>query len=139
MSVASHQRFGAPSITGQTPVEARQAAVDRFQTDPDCKVIVLNIRAGGVGLTLTAASNVAFVELDWTPGAMDQAEDRCHRIGQTDQVTAWYLLGEETIDEDIHDLIETKRAVVEAATEGDVKTQHDTGIVNELLARLTKK
>ena len=133
------ETFGAPSITGQTPVEARQAAVDRFQTDPDCKVIVLNIRAGGVGLTLTAASNVAFVELDWTPGAMDQAEDRCHRIGQTDQVTAWYLLGEETIDEDIHDLIETKRAVVEAATEGDVKTQHDTGIVNELLARLTKK
>jgi hypothetical protein len=129
------QAFNAPSITGQTPVEARQAAVDRFQTDPNCRVIVCNIKAGGVGLTLTAASNVAFIELEWTPAAHDQAEDRCHRIGQTDSVMAWYLLGQATIDEEIMSLIETKRQVVDAATEGSA-TGAETGILSELVDRL---
>ncbi len=76
------ERFGAPSITGDTPAEARQVAVDAFQQDPAVRLIVLNLQAGGVGLTLTAASNVAFCELGWTPAAHDQAEDRCHRIGR---------------------------------------------------------
>lgn len=129
------QRFNAPSITGQTSVERRQEYVDRFQTDPACRVIVCNIKAGGVGLTLTAASNVAFVELEWTPAAHDQAEDRCHRIGQTDSVTAWYLLGQGTIDEEIMALIEGKRIVVDAATEGR-EPLVGIGILSELISRL---
>lgn len=131
-------KFNAPSITGSTPLDKRQQYVDRFQSDPACNLIVLNIRAGGVGLTLTAASNVAFVELDWTPAAHDQAEDRCHRIGQTDAVTAWYLLARGTIDDDIAALIEKKRAVVDAATEGDIEAQR-SGIMNDLIARLMEK
>lgn len=72
-----------------------------------------------MGLTLTAASNVAFVELGWTPAIHEQATDRCHRIGQeSDSVTASYLLAENTIDEQIAALIEAKRAVVDAATDG---------------------
>jgi superfamily II DNA or RNA helicase len=74
--------FKAPIIIGETAMETRQAAVDRFQNDPTCNVIVLNLAAGGVGLTLTAASNVAFVELGWTPGGLDQCEDRCVLEGQ---------------------------------------------------------
>jgi SWI/SNF-related matrix-associated actin-dependent regulator 1 of chromatin subfamily A len=109
--------------------------VDRFQNDPDCRVIVLNLAAGGVGLTLTAASNVAFVELGWTPGGHDQAEDRAHRIGQTDSVTAWYLLGENTIDQDIYALIEEKRAVVTAATDGEIVIDEGS-MLNELLGRI---
>lgn len=130
-------QFDAPYITGATPLDKRQEYVDRFQNDPDCKLIVLNIRAGGVGLTLTAASNVAFVELDWTPAAHDQAEDRCHRIGQTDAVNAWYLLAERSIDQEIYDLIEEKRIVVTAATEGG--ETEDAGIMSELIGRLTKR
>ncbi len=134
------ERFGAPSITGDTPAEARQDAVDAFQSDPDTKLIVLNIQAGGVGLTLTAASDVAFVELGWTPAAHDQAEDRAHRIGQTDSVTAWYLLAEDTIDDEIHELIEAKRAVVDEATEGGETTgAAGKSVVGDLLDRLRRK
>jgi SWI/SNF-related matrix-associated actin-dependent regulator of chromatin subfamily A-like protein 1 len=112
------ERFGAPKITGDTPAEDRQGVVDRFQGDPDTRLLVCNVRAGGTGLTLTAASNVAFCELGWTPAEHDQAEDRCHRIGQRGSVNAWYLLAENTIDTEIYTLIDKKRVVVDAATEG---------------------
>jgi len=111
-------RFGAPLIIGDTPLAQRQKIVDAFQNDPEPRIVVMNIKAGGVGLTLTAASNVAFVELGWNPAVHDQAEDRAHRIGQTDSVTCWYFLGQRTIDEDIAELIEQKRRVVAATTDG---------------------
>ena len=113
------ERFSANAITGSTPPERRQELVDSFQNDTDAKLIVCNIKAGGLGITLTAASNVCFVELDWTPAAHDQAEDRCHRITQKDSVNAWYLLADDTIDTEIYDIIEAKRAVVDAATDGN--------------------
>jgi SWI/SNF-related matrix-associated actin-dependent regulator 1 of chromatin subfamily A len=72
------------------------------------------------GITLTRASNVAFLELEWTPAMHDQAEDRCHRIGQHDAVTAWYLLAADTIDETMARLIESKRRHVAAVTDGRV-------------------
>jgi len=77
------------------------------------KLIVCSMEVAGQGLTLTRASNVAFLELDWTPAKHDQAEDRCHRIGQRDAVTAYYLLAAETVDETIATLLERKRAVAE--------------------------
>ena len=74
------------------------------------------------GITLTRASNVAFLELEWTPAMHDQAEDRCHRIGQRDAVTAWYLLAANTIDETMARLIQRKRAIVAAVTDGPRST-----------------
>jgi SWI/SNF-related matrix-associated actin-dependent regulator 1 of chromatin subfamily A len=116
------EKFNAPAIMGETPAIKRQEYVDRFQNDPGTRVLVANIKAGGVGITLTAASNVLFVEFPWTPGDMDQAADRCHRIGQTDTVTAWQMVGIDTIDEKIVEWIAKKRIIVDAATEGkDVK------------------
>jgi hypothetical protein len=108
----------AAHVLGEDDAAARQASVDRFQRDDRCRLIVCSLKAAGVGLTLTAASNVVFVELGWTPADHDQAEDRCHRIGQTDSVNCWYLVGRGTIDERIAKLIDEKRAVVDAATEG---------------------
>ncbi|CAN5148834.1 hypothetical protein BH20ACT16_BH20ACT16_13720 [soil metagenome] len=72
----------------------------------------------GQGITLTRASNVAFLELEWTPAMHDQAEDRCHRIGQHDAVTAWYLLAADTIDETMAALIQRKRGIIAAVTDG---------------------
>ncbi len=114
-----------PIIYGDTPADDRQAAVDRFQNDDACRAIGLNIKSGGVGLTLTASTNVVFIEFGWTPGANDQAEDRCHRIGQTGSVTAWYLEAANTIDQWLLDLIDEKRVVVDAATDGDATARRE--------------
>ena len=112
---------GAACATGRLDADGRAAEVERFQTDDACRLIVCSLDAAGVGLTMTAASNVAFVELGWTPAAHDQAEDRVHRIGQEEAVTAWYLLAADTIDERIAAVIDRKRELVRAATDGDAR------------------
>jgi superfamily II DNA or RNA helicase len=124
----------ALTLTGETPQTQRQELVDKFQTDPETKLIVMNMKAGGVGLTLTAASNVAFLELGWTPADHSQAEDRCHRIGQRSSVNVWYLLANKTIDEEIYQLIDAKRKVVDVATEGGEMEKNR--ILQELIASL---
>lgn len=85
-------------IMGDTPLPKRQEAVDAFQTDPDMPVIVGGIKPMGVGLTLTAASRVIFLELDDVPGNVTQAEDRAHRIGQLDNVLVEHLIVTGTLD-----------------------------------------
>ena len=130
-------KYGGLRVAGKDSSEVRQAAVDTFQNDPDARVIVLNMKAGGVGLTLTAASDVLFVEQGWTPAEHDQAEDRCHRIGQDEHVSAWYLLAEGTIDDDIYALIAKKRLVVDAVTDGDDEAQDS--VLNDLVATLIKR
>jgi len=130
---------GAAHIFGEDSAETRQSNVDRFQNDPECKLIVCSLAAAGVGITLTAASNVAFVEFGWNPAAHDQAEDRCHRIGQKNQVTAWYLIAEDTIDGDIISLIEAKRQVVDAATDGETVTGEKANILSSLVESLKKR
>ncbi len=130
-------KYGNLRVSGQDSMEDRQHAVDSFQKDPKARVIVLNLQAGGVGLTLTAGSDVCFVQQGWTPGEHDQAEDRCHRIGQENSVQVWYLIGVNTIDEDIYDLIDAKRAVVDAVTEGDEVQQ--AGVIGDLMKRLYAK
>ena len=86
-------------VTGKVDVNDRQRAVDRFQSDPDCRVFIGQIDAAGVGLTLTASSHVVFLEFDWRPGMLEQAEDRTHRIGQRDSVTCSYLVIENSLDD----------------------------------------
>jgi len=105
-------------LLGRDSVEARQASIAAFQDHGGPQLIVCATRVAAQGITLTRASNVAFLELEWTPAMHDQAEDRCHRIGQRDAVTAWYLLAAETIDETMARLIQRKRRVVAAVTDG---------------------
>jgi SWI/SNF-related matrix-associated actin-dependent regulator 1 of chromatin subfamily A len=84
----------------------------------DAPVMVLSIQAAKTGHTLTAAQDVVFVELPWTPSDVDQTYSRCHRLGQAGSVTSTYLLCAETIDEQIYRIIERKRDVVDQAIEG---------------------
>lgn len=130
-------KYGGLRVSGRDTLEERQVAVDSFQTDPKSRVIVLNLQAGGVGITLTSGSDVVFVQMGWTPGEHDQAEDRCHRIGQKNNVQAWYLLASGTIDEDIYDLVDAKRTIVDAVTEGDELEQQS--LVKDLMKRLIAK
>jgi SWI/SNF-related matrix-associated actin-dependent regulator 1 of chromatin subfamily A len=113
------ERFpDALHLLGRDSVEQREAAVHAFQNPAGPQLIVCATRVGAQGITLTRASNVAFLDLEWTPAMHDQAEDRCHRIGQHDAVTAWYLLAAETIDETMIELIARKRGIVGAVTDG---------------------
>ncbi|XP_010909322.1 uncharacterized protein [Elaeis guineensis] len=95
-------------IDGGTPSSSRQALVNDFQEKDNIKAAVLSIKAGGVGLTLTAASTVIFAELSWTPGDIIQAEDRAHRIGQASSVNIYYLLANDTVDDIIWDVVQSK-------------------------------
>ena len=105
----------AVSVHGQTPMAARQPAVDRFQTDPSCRVFIGGIQAAGVGLTLTAASHVVFAELDWVPGVVTQCEDRCHRIGQQDSVLVEHLVLEGSLDARMAQILVQKQEVISKA------------------------
>ena len=112
------ERFpDALHLLGRDSITAREAAVQAFQAG-ESQLLVGATRVAGQGITLTRASNVAFLDLEWTPAMHDQAEDRCHRIGQHDAVTAWYLLAAKTIDETMIELIERKRRIVDAVTDG---------------------
>ncbi len=125
---------GALHLLGADSLAARDAAIGSFQ-DPDGPSLIIGAtRVAAQGITLTRASNVAFLELEWTPAMHDQAEDRCHRIGQRDAVTAWYLLAAETIDETMARLIQSKRALVAAVTDGRVV--HGDGLVEAVVREL---
>lgn len=107
-------------ITGQTSIEDRQAAVDAFQKDEKIRLFVGNLRAAGVGLTLTASSHVVFAELDWVPGNVTQAEDRAHRIGQRESVLVQHLVLEGSLDADMARRLISKQAVIDAALDTEV-------------------
>ncbi|KRR14920.1 hypothetical protein CQ12_32280 [Bradyrhizobium jicamae] len=108
----------AVTITGSDSVAARQEAVDRFQDDPDVKVALCNIIAGGVGITLTAANHVLFQDLDWVPANHTQAEDRCYRLAQTRSVTVEYFQAANSLDRYIAELLAQKMELI-TAVEGD--------------------
>jgi SWI/SNF-related matrix-associated actin-dependent regulator 1 of chromatin subfamily A len=116
------KEFGSAAVTvyGATPMIERQQSVDRFQTDPSCLVFVGGILAAGVGLTLTAASHVVFAELDWVPGNVTQAEDRCHRIGQHDMVLVEHLVLEGSLDARMAHILVAKQEVIAAALDEKV-------------------
>lgn len=128
--------FGALRIAGGSDQSKadRQAAMDEFQSNPDAKLIVCSMTAAREGIDLFAASNLAFVELGWNPGVHDQAEDRIHRIGQDRGTMMSYLLAEDTIDEKMSALIEQKRAMKDAATEGgEVINEADHDMVGDII------
>lgn len=117
--IASAFGDAAVVITGETPVVKRQAVVERFQTDPECKVFVGNIKAAGVGITLTASSHVIFAELDMVPGNLEQAEDRAHRIGQQESVLVQHLIFDGSIDVDLAKMVIEKQKVIHQALDGE--------------------
>lgn len=123
----------AVTVTGDDNDQQKQYAVDKFQGDPNCRLIILNYRSGGTGLTLTAASNVLFVEFPWTYSDCCQAEDRAHRNGQKNAVTCTYLLGKDTIDEYMYNIIQTKKDIANGVTgtidEVEEKTVNQTEVI----------
>jgi superfamily II DNA/RNA helicase len=88
-------------LDGSTKIEMRQKLVERFNQDPKVFVFISSTRAGGVGINLTGADTVVFYDSDWNPAMDRQAQDRCHRIGQTREVHIYRLVSEHTVEENI--------------------------------------
>ena len=112
-------------LDGQT--KDRTAVVERFQNDPDCPLFLISLKAGGVGLNLTAADYVILLDPWWNPAIEAQAIDRAHRIGQDKKVFAYRLVARDTIEEKILALQDDKRHLAESILTRD----------NSLLSKLT--
>jgi SNF2 family DNA or RNA helicase len=105
-------------LDGQTPLKARAAAVDTFQSDPARRLFLISLKAGGFGLNLTAADYVFILDPWWNPAVEAQAIDRAHRIGQDKKVIAYRLIAADTVESKILELQATKRELAEAIVSG---------------------
>jgi SWI/SNF-related matrix-associated actin-dependent regulator 1 of chromatin subfamily A len=124
----------AVKLDGRDSQNQRQKAIDSFQNDENIKLFIGNIKAAGVGITLTAASSAAFLELPWTPGECSQAEDRIHRIGQeSSHVDIYYLAGFNTIDEEMAEIIDNKKKTIDAIMDGIDTEEKD--LISELIEK----
>ena len=111
---------------GSTTVQERQRAIENFQNNPECRVFLISLKAGGVGLNLTAADYVYIVDPWWNPAVEQQAIDRTHRIGQTKNIFAYRMICKDTIEDKIIQLQEKKRLLAR-----DLITD-DNGFVKKL-------
>ena len=110
----------AVKVTGSENEMQKQNSVDMFQKNPKTNIIIGSHKAAGVGLTLTASSEVLFLELPWTFADLEQCEDRCHRMGQPNSVRCTALIGEGTLDNWLYnDVIMTKKQIADAVTGAD--------------------
>ena len=110
-------------LDGQT--RARKQHVDRFQEDPDCPVFLISLKAGGLGLNLTAAEYVFLLDPWWNPAVEAQAIDRAHRVGQTRRVFAYRLICEDTVEEKIAELQKQKKDLADA-----ILSENNSGLKN---------
>ncbi len=123
------QKFGniAVMLVGDTKMEDRQAAVERFQKDPSCRLFIGSLLAAGVGITLTASAHVVFIESDWVPGNNWQAEDRTHRIGQRESVLVQYLVLEGSLDATMLRTNIAKQEIIDKALDVEAPKKDEVG------------
>jgi len=131
--IADHFGKQAVRLDGSSSKPQRQYAVDQFQENDKIKVFVGNVKAAGVGLTLTAAESVIINDLSFVPGDLSQAEDRAYRYGQKNNVLVYYPIFENTIEGAIYDIVNSKKSVIETVM-GDNLDRGD--IVEEIMNRI---
>ncbi len=145
-----HDKYKDISVTivGGIPQAKRKTAVHSFQKNPKIRIFIGNIKAAGIGITLTAASSLAFIELGWTPGELTQAEDRIHRIGQKNAANIYYLVAKDTVEEHLCRLLQRKQKILSATLDGGTKInqlnifdalEKELQLRNRLLGRHLKK
>lgn len=126
------KRFNPAIITGETKNRVEQQ--DKFMQDDSCKVIIGTVGAMGTGLTLTAGSTVIFLDEPWTKATKDQAEDRAHRIGTTENINIITLLCKGTIDERVNEIVDAKGAMADLLVDGKVNNTHHNELIDFLLS-----
>jgi SWI/SNF-related matrix-associated actin-dependent regulator 1 of chromatin subfamily A len=133
--IAEHFGKAAVKLDGSMSKPNRQNSVDQFQDNPKIKVFVGNIKAAGVGITLTAAEAVIMNDLSFLPSDHAQAEDRAYRYGQKNNVLVYYPIFENTIEGIIYDILNNKKQVI-ATVMGD--NQHPADAAEEILQRINE-
>jgi SWI/SNF-related matrix-associated actin-dependent regulator of chromatin subfamily A-like protein 1 len=133
--IYEHFKKIAVKLDGSSTMKQRQDSVDKFQNEDKIKVFVGNIKAAGVGLTLTSADVVIFNDLSFVPADHSQAEDRAYRIGQKNSVSVLYPIFENTIEGIIYDMLDRKKKIISTVLgdnliEGDVSEDILTQILN---------
>lgn len=132
--IKDHFGKSAVKLDGSTTKPLRQHAVDEFQTNEKIKVFVGNVKASGVGITLTAAEGVIFNDLSFVPGDMSQAEDRAYRFGQKNSVSVYYPLFENTVESIIYDMVNSKKQNIETVMGDNLTNTGD--FVEELMNKI---
>jgi len=132
-----YEHFGksAVRLDGSMSKTQRQDSVDRFQEDEKVKVFIGNIKAAGVGITLTAAEAVIMNDLSFLPSDHSQSEDRAYRYGQKNNVLVYYPIFENTIEGIIYDILNNKKKII-GTVMGD--TQDETNVVEEILKEISR-
>jgi SWI/SNF-related matrix-associated actin-dependent regulator 1 of chromatin subfamily A len=135
-----HNHFGKQSVylDGSCTKPQRQFAVDQFQENEKIKVFVGNLKAAGVGLTLTSAEVVIMNDLSFVPAEHAQAEDRAYRYGQKNNVLVYYPLFENTIEGAIYDILTRKKQIINTVM-GDDLLENGGDIVEEILNSINKR
>ena len=116
------EQYNPAIITGEISADARQQMIDKFQNDNRCKVIVGTSGAMGTGITLTAGTVEIFLDEPWNNALKEQCVDRCHRIGQKNNLTIYTIMCKGTIDERVHDIVISKGELSDAIVDGAIKT-----------------
>lgn len=121
------EHFGNKCVihNGSMDDKSKQVSVDRFQEDENIRIFIGNIKSAGVGITLTAATTVIFNSLDWVPGNILQAIDRCYRIGQVNNVSVYFNIFNETVDQRVWESLFSKTDVIEAILGGSKENIFD--------------
>ena len=127
------KKYKGVMITGQTQDAERQVNVNHFQNNPECKFIIGTIGAMGTGLTLTAGTVEIFMDHPWNRALYDQAVDRCHRIGQSENVTVYNLLCKDTIDERVWSIVKKKGEIADNIVDG-ITVENKSEIIDYLLS-----
>ena len=132
--------FKSITIDGNVSGRMRQAAIDQFQYDLETRVCIGNVKAAGVGITLTAASDLWFFEFWFNPAVHNQAADRVHRIGQRYPVLIEYLVARGTIEEDICRLLQERQKIITGALDGGASDDNkEFNLYEELFEVLSTK
>ena len=135
-----YQHFGKQAVylDGSCSKPHRQNAVDEFQENDKIKVFVGNLKAAGVGLTLTAAEVVIMNDLSFVPAEHAQAEDRAYRYGQKSNVLVYYPLYENTIEGAVYDILNRKKEIIRTVM-GDQQPENVGDVVEEILGLINKR
>lgn len=126
-------------LLGSTPIDEREQLVRKFQEDPNTKIFFSGIKSGGVGITLTKATSVVFLDQSWTPSDHSQAESRMHRLGQeAESVNVYTIISKNTIDNFMGKLLKHKSEIIDKLIEGK-EVEEEKKMVDDYLKEIGLK